>query len=215
MTFLCYESLVRSLPDCVKQVASTKALGPIIPLRMNLVMNHPNFPRLAYYTYLESRQSEITEASARQKEKWIRDIGCFEDNSFLEIIGATSSTRIRMFHYKLINRIITTNRYLKIIKVKDDDNCTFCKQEPETLAHMFWYCHRVQSFINSIKTYIAREYKIQLNVNTKTWFFPTKMSAVDTCIITLAKLVIYEARYKETQPNVIHLKNKLKWEAEI
>ena len=67
MTFLCYESLVRSLPDCVKQVASTKALGPIIPLRMNLVMNHPNFPRLAYYTYLESRQSEITETSARQK----------------------------------------------------------------------------------------------------------------------------------------------------
>ena len=102
-----------------------------------------------------------------------------------------------------------------MIKVKDDDNCTFCKQAPETLAHMFWYCHRVQLFINSVKTYIAREYKIQLNVNTKTWFFPTKMSAADTCIITLAKLVIYDARYKETQPNVMHLKNKLKWEAEI
>ena len=51
MTILCYTSLMRSLPESVKTTIQTKTSGPIIPLRMNLVMNHPNFTHFAYSTY--------------------------------------------------------------------------------------------------------------------------------------------------------------------
>ena len=143
------------------------------------------------------------------------DVGYFEDSSIIQVIKATKNTRIRMFQYKLVNRFLTTNRYLKIINVRDDDSCTFCKHEPETIAHMFWYCPRVQSFIIDIKTGILREYRINLEINGKTWFFPTNLSAMETCIITLAKMVVYEARLKETYPNITHLRNKLKLEIEV
>ena len=131
------------------------------------------------------------------------------------IISATRSTRNIMFQYKLLNRFLATNKYLKTINIKDEDSCTFCKNQPETIAHMFWYCPRVQSFINDIKNDILREYRIELNINRKTWFFSANLSAMETCILVLAKMVVYEARLKESYPSITHLKNKLKAEIQV
>ena len=210
MTFLCFHSLIKSLPNELKTTGVFKEFGPIIPFRMNLVANHSNFSRLAYNVCVESRLSDIDQANAIQKEKWVRDVGCFEDGSFVKIIQATKSSRSRMFQYKLVNRFLATNRFLKIIKVKDDDRCTFCKQETETLAHMYWSCPKVQSFIADIKSGLIAEFSITLNINSKTWFFLTNLNLMETCVITLAKMVIYEARLKETNPSYNHLMNKLK-----
>ena len=215
MTFLCFASLVRSLPDELKSIKTAKEFGPIIPLRMNLVINHPHFSHFAYDVYIENRMDDIAKVNTKQKSKWVRDIGCFEDGSTVEVIKATKSTRSIMFQYKLVNRFLATNTYLKIIRVKDDESCTFCKQEPETLAHMFWYCPLVQAFIIEIKTRLLIEFRIDLDINRMTWFFLTNLRAIEICIITLAKRVIYETRLKETCPNYTHLKNKLKFEIEI
>ena len=215
MTFLCYSSLIRSLPDTVRSIATTKEYGPIIPLRLNLVMNHSRFSRLTYNTFLESKQSEINRVNARLREKWQRDIGAFQENSLTQVIKATSSTRIRAFHYKLVNRILSTNKYLKLINVKNEDTCTFCAQEPETLAHMYWFCPRVQDYINAIKIDLLQHYHIDLHISAQNWFFPSQLRALETCLISLAKMVIFEARLKEAQPNIVHFKNKINWEVEI
>ena len=215
MTFLCYAGMINSLPNQLKTRLTTRTLGPIIPARMNLVLNDSNFLRLAYSTYVKGREYEFAQANDRQKEKWIRDIGCFDDQSFVKVCKATNSSRIKMFHYKLVNRIITTNKYLKIIKVKDSDNCTFCGEETETLAHMYWHCSRVQSYIQSVKRVIARQWQSDLHINIKQWFFLTELSDIEALIITLAKMVIHEARMKETQPTATHFHNKLQWEEEI
>ena len=120
-----------------------------------------------------------------------------------------------MFHYKLVNRILTTNTFLKIINVRDDDKCTFCKQGVETLSHLFWECIEVQTFITQVTSHLKSQYQITLQVDIKTWFFLENLSAIETLIITLVKLVIYESRLGEKIPNVTHFKNKLKREAEI
>ena len=215
MTFLCYSSLVRSLPDCVKSAKITKQIGPIMPLRISLVTNHPNFSRFAYDTIVEYRLREIKQTNTQQKQKWIRDIGIFEDNSFVQVLKITKSTRIRMFQYKLVNRILATNKYLKTIKVRDDDLCTFCGLEPETLPHLFWNCPYVKWFISSIKTKILYREPIYTDFDAKAWFFPTYLSERETYIITLAKMVIHEARNTDTLPNIRHLINKLRLIIEI
>ena len=117
---------LRSLPDCVKRRTLNSVPKPMIPLRLNLVMNQPNFPRFAYNKFVEIKQTELTQSHESQKQKWMRDIGCFAENNFLVIAIVTHSARIRMFHYKLVSRILSTNRFLKIINIKDDDRCTFC-----------------------------------------------------------------------------------------
>ena len=130
----------------------------------------------------------------------------------LRLQGLTSS---RMFHYKLIIRFLSTNKYLKILRTKEDDRCTFCKQETETLAHMFWHCPRVQPFIGDIKLKLFVNFRINLNIDRKTWFFPKGISATETCMISIAKRVIYEPCITESYPSFSHFKNKLKIEIEI
>ena len=90
-------------------------------------MNNAEFSRLVYETYVDFRQTEDKQANVRVEEKWRRDIGFCEENNFIDIIKATASARIRIFHFKLINRIIATKKYLKIINVSDRDSCTFCR----------------------------------------------------------------------------------------
>ena len=216
MTVLCYSSLIRSLPECVRNQPTTAVPKPILPLRMSLVMNQPKFSRFAYNTFVESRQIECIQSDARQKQKWIRDIGWYNKGSIYDVFQITRSTRIRMFHYKLINRIISTNTFLKIINIKDDDKCTFCKQEAETLVHMFWHCTHVQAFINQLTSGLRARFQTNLHrLDVKAWFFLTDLSGIEALIATLAKLVIYEARLGEKIPNATHFMNKLKCQAEV
>ena len=42
-----------------------------------------------------------------------------------------------------IHRILGTNTFLYKIKVKDCNLCTFCKEEPVTIEHLQWGCHKV------------------------------------------------------------------------
>ena len=80
---------------------------------------------------------------------------------------------------------------------------------------MYWFCPRVQYYINSIKKDMLEHYHIDLHISAQNWFFPSQLRAMETCIISLAKMVIFEARLKEAQLNIVHLKNKINWEAEI
>ena len=79
---------------------------------------------------------------------------------------------------------------------------------------MFWFCTKVQMFINEVASYL-RHYDITVQINKKTWFFLTNLNAMEALLITLAKLVIHEARLNEKLPNITHFRNKLKYEAEI
>ena len=215
MTFLCYASLIRSLPNNIKNITIHKKFGPIIPLRMCAVLNEENFPRMAYAAIVAHRQLEIRDSNERQKGKWMRDIGCFEQSSLVNLKNVTGSTKLLMFQYKLQNRIIATNTYLKVINIKDEDICTFCKLEPETLVHLFWRCPKVKSYIADIKLRFLDKYAMRLTLDSKTWFFLMGASPKETYIITLAKMVIYEARMRDILPNVTHLINKLKIIVEI
>ena len=115
-----------------------------------------NDTRLAYEANEAHKQLELQNTNDRQRAKWIRDIGCYEENSLVVLKKATTSAKLIMLQYKLINRIVATNTYLKTIRAKDEDTCTFCKSEPETFVHLFWHCSKIKSFIAEIKLRILQ-----------------------------------------------------------
>ena len=49
----------------------------------------------------------------------------------------TLDTKTRIFQYKLVNRIIYTNKSLYKMKMIDSPLCTFCKISDESLEHLF------------------------------------------------------------------------------
>ena len=51
---------------------------------------------------------------------------------------------LREFQFKLLHGIIFTNDKLHRIGVRDDDLCSFCKQETENYEHVFFMCPKVK-----------------------------------------------------------------------
>ena len=63
---------------------------------------------------------------------------------------ATLDTKTRIFQYKLLNRIIYTNKSLYKMKMIDSPLCTFCKISDESLEHLFCRCDFIVAFWMSV-----------------------------------------------------------------
>ena len=61
------------------------------------------------------------------------------------------------------------------------------------------------------KAEILRRYHANLEINAKNWFFSVDLEPKETYIVTLPKMVIHEARNRNTVPSIVHLIHKLKW----
>eukprot|EP00916_Digyalum_oweni_P013462 GHVL01022105.1.p1 GENE.GHVL01022105.1~~GHVL01022105.1.p1 ORF type:complete len:329 (-),score=13.53 GHVL01022105.1:219-1205(-) len=83
-------------------------------------------------------------------EKWTAALNCNVDVNkvFLKIKRTTEDVRLRWFQYRLIYRIIPTQRFLHLRKIVESPICTFCGQQEETLEHLFWDCTKTQAFWN-------------------------------------------------------------------
>ena len=58
----------------------------------------------------------------------------------------TKSTKLIEFHFKFLHRRVPTHTFLCKIGLRDNSNCTFCKDTPETLIHLFWSGNKTTSF---------------------------------------------------------------------
>ncbi|KAL9982000.1 hypothetical protein ACROYT_G010777 [Oculina patagonica] len=105
------------------------------------------------YQKLISKKSTLSSQSQR---KWFEDCNTEEtkcikwSDAYQLAFKCTKSTKLIEFQFKLLHRRISTNEFLTKIGVQDDPNCSFCKEEPEKLKHLFWSCSKVTSFWNSL-----------------------------------------------------------------
>ena len=221
LTFLCFESLIRSLPEKVRTYKAAKLISPGIPWIIQMVLSKNNFGHFAYDMLVNETFCNAEPSITRIREKWVRDTGINIENDFIEVTNATKATRLKYFHFKIVNRIISTNVFLERIGATDDDSCSFCHGELETLVHLFWQCPNVQDFIRKINQELfasSNSRNVQqhyITLNMKSWFFLSDTNPLQMLIITLAKLVIHESRLKGSQPSLVYLKNKLQQEADI
>ena len=129
---------------------------------------------------------------------------------------STNSTYIQTFHYRVASRIICTNTFLYRIAKSENSLCTFCNASDETLVHLFWGCAHVKKYLEEIMKYLKDNYSVSINFNIQSWFFPrvAEESKLNILIITIAKVGIYKAKYKERPPNIKQFLSLLKLEAE-
>lgn len=52
---------------------------------------------------------------------------------------SSKSTKLIIFQFKLLHtRRLATNDFLNKIGIRENDICTFCRTEKESLFHLFW-----------------------------------------------------------------------------
>ena len=202
-----YTSLLQSLPDAIKNSVCRSYQQPTFPARLQYVLSNKTFTRLFVKMKIANNQRLQSDIN-RIESKWIRDINSFDHLSVLNVKNGAFASRYLSFQFKLVMRILTTNTFLKLIRVQENDLCSFCHVNRETLAHLFISCDYVAAFWGHIARYLSRHGLGQLSEKTK--IFGDSRNALITHVVTIAKHVIYSARRRNSRPCFNYFKNLLK-----
>ncbi len=81
-----------------------------------------------------------------------------EESQWREIFSLpfklTANTKLQWLQFRINHYILATNKYLCKVNITDDPNCTFCKDEVETIEHLFWNCDVIQNFVEQIDNWL-------------------------------------------------------------
>ena len=140
------------------------------------------------------------------------------------INAITISVKLRSFQYRLLMNAVTTNIHLKLYKIKQTAQCTFCNYPHETLEHLFFKCPQV----NSVWQHLCKQFKIRELTYQKVLsnIIENNPRHPANCVVLIAKFYIYRTRctnerisnvgcmnylkdYINTEENIARMKNKL------
>ena len=125
---------------------------------------------------------------------------------FLKTHKTTKDTKLQWFQYRILHRILPTNRYLHLCKIKDISTCTFCSDEVETIEHLLWFCRAVQSFWEELLASLKEKCRHCdcFSFNLELVIFGTSKNvftdkAIDFMIL-FAKFYIYKCKLQNAIP---------------
>ena len=78
---------------------------------------------------------------------------------FHKIFKTTNDTCLRRFQYKQLYRLMPTDRFLFQRKLMDSPYCAFCKDDEETILHMFWNCPKVQDYWLEVQGWLHKYFQ--------------------------------------------------------
>ena len=154
--------------------------------------------------YQKSVNSKQTSPSKTQDKRHADcEITCLNSINWKAVyklpFSCTKISKLFIFQFKLIHRRLTTNDFLNKIGLRPVDFCTFCRDERESLIHLFWYCRKtiflwknfldwlVKNFTSlkpnsSLSSTLVLGLRTDLFSNTKQYFyFPVTTYYIWTC----------------------------------
>ena len=91
--------------------------------------------------YREFHSSKELPLTAQSKLKEEYPSLCIDWTEIYSLaFNVTLDTKLRVFQYEFLNRIIFTNDELFKFKIVDLPFCTFCKTNEEMLHHLLFFC---------------------------------------------------------------------------
>ena len=104
-----------------------------------------------------------------RQEKWINEIGYINDqewNRYNTNINDLSEVTLKDFQFKIDNKILVTKIFLHKIRKVEDNLCSYCKREPETIL-IFDECDKVKEFWQSLHIWLMQNINISINLDKK------------------------------------------------
>ena len=160
--------------------------------------------KLTYWIFVQKQKSkdgckqawEVELHTEISEDEW--------SNMFIAILEITHIVKLRMFHYRIVNRILTTNVTRHKYNKNICENCTFCKYDKETVKHLFWECIKVKDLWKNLSKWVKYFLSINLKLNYQMVIFNQYTGhynlLLNTMILVL-KRYIYVSKCFEKIPN--------------
>ena len=153
-----------------------------------------------------------TAVCVKYANRWYDKIGTIDIETYLkcftDLYKITHITKFRDFQYRLLLCKLPTNVDLYTWKKRQDNLCSFCNDEPETLEHMFIKCKFVKRIWNYLK------WRNVMNVpDLKTVVFnhfSSKVYHISNLIALILKQYIYRKRCQGKKPSLTEFQFTIK-----
>ena len=128
----------------------------------------------------------------------------------LNIQKSNIDVRLKWFQFRIVHRILGTNKLLYKANIKDSPLCNLCSEFPETIYHLFWQCEISRLFWENLERLLVEKTGKNISLTYKDILFGLIHNTVDTSvlniIILLSKFHIYKQKMKNLKPSIIALK---------
>ena len=196
INFVDFYSLIHSIPRkwmAILRDHRRKIKGPIFQPVLNELLAMPKVCKGTYWKLIST-----SDLSRNIANKWSEHLGKQFTNEdmrdfFTLNFQCTIESKMRSFQYKILQRILTTNKFLNICGIKAD-KCYFCGIMTETLEHLFWECPKITQFwkkmVKTLEPYINL-YEI---LNCKSILLGVRLGQNETLVnhlINIIKRYIY------------------------
>lgn len=157
------------------------------------------------------------EVVIKSKEKWNQTFGNITLNwktIYTLPAKSCSNTKLHWFQYRIIHRILATNDFLLKLSVREDNLCTFCGLLPEKIEHLFWHCHVVTEFWETVERWVLQKGQFLLNINKQSAIFGKIYNLLSNkainYILIVTRFYIYKCRIGNKQLNLQAWKNEIR-----
>ena len=115
----------------------------------------------------------------------------------------TKDSSIQWLQYRTLHRLLPVKAYLKKAKLVDNDTCTFCKSEVETIEHIFTSCPTVLAIWNSLSMHIYNTVSKRVGFNVINILFGeaphSKSNLVFNFLILFTKQYFFQCLYNRNK----------------
>ena len=177
--FVCimqYNSVISAISNFMKTVSIKRncvkiVCKPSIPFYYEPILFYEKCTKVIYrllnesYTDPNSISRWNSELSPhRIQELLVKDV-------FKVCFKITTDSTAQWLQYRILHRILPVNYYLKKINLVSSDSCTVCKQDVETIQHIFIDCEKIMSLWSSFSLHIYVKTKERVGFNLQNVLF--------------------------------------------
>lgn len=132
---------------------------------------------------------------------------------------AARETKLQAFQYRVVHRFLPCNQFLKNIRIRRDDTCSFCP-EVDSIVHFLFTCPIVVTFWREVSSWFAREVDVQLQISPRAFLFGVPDSLpqakIINFIILFAKFFIYRQKlFHQGSLDLTHFLRELRLRLQI
>ena len=173
-TRLDYMGLVNSLPDGWKNwQGKRKEIGPIIHPNVQNTISQKQGTKCIYDILIGSKYKDDTNS---WEAGWEQELGQINWTEVYKLNKKFISVTYQTLQYKILTKIVATNRLLYQMGIKESYNCDRCTESIDSIMHKFWSCSLVRTFWSEVAVFLRDKGLIQ------------NISAIDKKVVILGCL---------------------------
>ena len=114
-----------------------------------------------------------------------------------------TESNLKVFQYKLLSRILPTNRLFRLMKIRQSDFCSFCDQETESISHLFGECETALRFWNNLSLLVSETNVLRFDFSQRNILFDISKGLLSVNYLVLDdKYYIYTCKWLGIIPKI-------------